>query len=343
MDYINNGNHYLVKQNDVETEVIKLNEKWYLDDGKNILKRANDISSIDLVTSKFNNMNELRNRMIKNGYIKENDKLFVVSSHSFNNKEYVSEFDFVFKGKHTEALNKLATERLNSGTIDESTVKNIMYEFITKLFTDDAFFKFITSGFNKIEPNFIENILEHKKKNLEHSKSDYSLIYKLGDRLKSYTFIRNIIATWNSYDELVYKHDNDAKKIIDGYLESKNKKDANPIRKKINKNYVEGQMDMDDWIKYNTTSIKEMFSENPTNNDDYFKDIHDLENELKNSDFDSPMLHDLQSRDIDKFEMISYLKTEDIQKLSEKDRYKLGLIDIIEYKNLVNNNGKRYN
>lgn len=351
MSYINDGKYYLVRQNDIETEVIKLNEKWYLDNGNDILRRGNDISSIDLVTSKFSSLDELRNRMTKNGYINEIDKLFIVSSHNFSNKEYVNEFDFIFKGKHTDVLKKLANERLLKERIDTEKVKNVMYEFITKIFTDDTFYEFMTSGFNKIEPNFIELIMEYKKNHKEYSKSDYSIMYKLGNRLESYTFIRNIIAAWNSYDELINKYNNDPdkiRKIINDYIENKNnnKKKTEPIREKINKNYIEGQMNMEDWVKENNSdvSIKDMFKENPCNKeDDYFKDIHDLENEVNNSDFDSPILQDLQSRGIDKLDMVSYLKTEDIQKLSDKDRYKLGMIDIIEYKNSVNNDGKRYN
>ena len=75
MNYVNNGDYYLVaKYNDFGIDIIPINKKWYLgdkikDDNKSY---KNDISSIDIVTTKFKNEQQMKKQMYKNGYIKTN-------------------------------------------------------------------------------------------------------------------------------------------------------------------------------------------------------------------------------------------------------------------------------
>ena len=348
MSYLNDGKYYLIKQNENETNRIPLNEKWFLKDGKDILREGNDIASIDLITMKFKNMDEMKARMIKNGYIKKGDNLFIVSSNKFNNKEYVSEFDFIFKGRFSFLMEKISTDRLTTGRIHKSDSEKIVKELLGKMYKNNLFYEFMTNAFTEIDPSFVEKVMRFKKE----APNYYStLIYQLGNRERNYSFIRNIVATWHIYDFLIQKHYGEEIKpndLINDYLEIKGTKNKEKIREKLNKNYVEGQMNMNEWLEKNSNekenlSIREMFSENITSNDsdDYFKEIHDLEREVKNSPFDSPLLNDLKNEGLNNFDIVEKLSSAEFQKLSMKDRYKLGMVDIITYKNTLHD-GKRY-
>ena len=86
MNYINNGKYYLIAKYDEEVHTISINQKWYLGNKtQDNFQTGNDISAIDIITTKFENEQQMKEQMFKNEYIKsKNVDIFIVHKNKQN-------------------------------------------------------------------------------------------------------------------------------------------------------------------------------------------------------------------------------------------------------------------
>ena len=341
MNYINNGEYYLVaKYKGEEPDFIKINQNWYLKEKRedNYLL-GNDISSIDIVTSKFENEEQMKEQMYKNGYLKSKDvDIYIIHKNKYNGKEYINEYEIIYNNKHKEKrsdlLNHMAHSRLYNDYLDTSLTDNFMNKFLTKCKSSLSFKEFMISPFSTIDKYLIQHIL---KKDVP----DYSIKYLLKDKINTYPFIRNIISMWNIYDELYEKNKNLvgkelSDKIIKDYIEildSRNSRrlDYKKISEKADKNNVAGQITFEDYLN------------NSQNYEQQLENLYNEEKALMNSPYDDKNL-EILVRQFGIEGAFSKLTSKDIVKMSLEDKFRMGLIsDYIEYKRLKRNNGKRHN
>ena len=337
MDYVNNGDYYLVaKYVGEEPDVIKLNQNWYLQNKKeDIFLSGNDISAIDIVTSKFENEEHMKEQMYKNGYLKSKEvDIYITHKHRHNGKEYINEYEIIYKSKEkrSDLLNSMAKMRLCNDYFDVNLTDNFMNQFLTKCKYNTSFKEFMISPFSTIDKYLIENILKKQV-------PDYSLKYILKDKINTYPFIRNIISMWNIYDEL-YEKNKDltgkelTNKLLEDYIEILNSRnsrrlDYQKIAKKIDKNNIEGQITMDEFLSEKLSYDEQM------------EKLYDDEKTLVNSPFDDKHIGSLVEQ-YGLFDAFSKIPADYLKKLSLEDRYRLGLIgDYTEYKRLKRNNGKQ--
>ena len=67
MNYINNGKYYLIAKYDEEVHTISINQKWYLGNKtQDNFQTGNDISAIDIITTKFENEKQMKEQMLGN-------------------------------------------------------------------------------------------------------------------------------------------------------------------------------------------------------------------------------------------------------------------------------------
>ena len=338
MNYINNGDYYLVaKYEGEEPVIIKLNQNWYLKEKKDdYFSAGNDISAIDIVTSKFESEEQMKEHMHKNGYLKSKDvDIYIIHKHKNHGKEYINEYEIIYNNKQkvqrNTLLNDMAKNRLYNEYFDVSLTDNFMNKFLTKCKYDSAFKEFMTSPFGTIDKYLVEKILKKQV-------PDYSIKFLLRDKINTYPFIRNIVSMWNIYDELYEKHKNLTgreliKKIHDEYVEMLNSRnsrrlDYQKIIKKTDRNNVEGQITMDEYLNRELSYEEEM------------QKIYDEERALTNSPFDDKYIGSLVQQ-YGLFEAFSKIPADYLKKLSLEDKYRLGLIgDYVEYKRLKRENGK---
>ena len=339
MNYVNNGDYYLIaKYKNEDPYYIKLNQNWYLKEKKDdCFVSGNDISAIDLVTSKFENEEQMKERMYKYGYIKHKDTdIYIVHKNKYNGKEYINEYEIIYnnqqKEKRIELLNKMAYKRLYNDEINENLLDDFMNKYLTKCQHSIAFKEFMTCPFSTIDKYLKENIM--KKQNL-----DYSIKYKLKDKITTYPFIRNIISMWNIYDELENKNKDLtgrqlSKKIREDYVEMLNSKnsrrlDHQQIIKYLDKNNIEGQISIDEYLS-EEKSYDELMAE-----------LINEERALEKSPYDDKYIQSL----VDKYGIVGVfprITKEYMINLSLEDKFRLGLIgSYVEYKRLKRNNGKK--
>lgn len=352
--------YYLVaKYKDIDKpEIIELNQNWYLNNGIDIFSAQNDISEIDLITSKFDNIEQMKQRMYKNKYLKSLDvDLFIVHSKKFKNKNYIHETELLFKSKadRDTLVTSLAHKRLQKidlSSKDKDDINQLLNRFLTKIYSRKSFHTFVTSSFTPVDKYFIEQILKNKTLNfsIKHKIKD-----KLTDPTSAYLFVRNIIATWNCYDKLKEKYEDMneidlGKKILSDYVEILNLRNNRriyypEIEKHLGKDYIEGQIDIESYLE----EQKEKKEENTSKTYDYEKELlslYEKDRMLKEQPFDDPLLQALYEKLQDTDKVLSKMTTADIQKLSPKDRLKFGMIDIVGYYNELDrikreNNGKK--
>lgn len=338
MDYVNNGDYYLVaKYEGEEPVIIKLNQNWYLSEKKDdCFLAGNDISAIDIVTSKFESEEHMKEHMYKNGYLKSKGvDIYIIHKHKNHGKEYINEYEIIYNNKHKEKrsnlLNIMAKKRLYNEHFDTSLTDNFMNQFLTKCKFNLSFKEFMTSPFGTVDKYLVETILKKKV-------PDYSIKFLMRDKINTYPFIRNIISMWNIYDELYEKNKNLTgreliKKMTDDYIEMLNSRnsrrlDYQKIIKKTDKNNVEGQITMEEYLSKELSYEEEM------------QKMYDEANALANSPFDDKYIGTLVEQH-GLFEAFSHISADYLNKLSLEDRYRLGLIgDYTEYKRLKRENGK---
>ena len=123
-------------------------------------------------------------------------------------------------------------------------------------------------------------------------------------------------------------------KIIKDYIEildSRNSRrlDYQKITEKTDKNNIEGQMTMDDFIEL---SYEEQMQQ-----------MYDESRSLKEAPYDDKNIEKLVN-EYGIEGVFSRITSDYLKKLSLEDKYRLGLIgDYVEYKRLKRNNGKTHN
>lgn len=334
------NDYYLVaKYKDIEEpSVIAINSNWYLNNGIESFNRGNDISSIDIITTKFKSLEEMKEQMYKTKYIKSKEvDLFITHSHKYNNKEYLNEYELIFNnGKdRMDLFKKLSRKKQEKRDILLKDTDNLINRFLKKCYSRKSFYIFMTNPYSKVDKYIIDKIMKNKELN-------YSIKYSLKDKITNYLTIRNIISMWNLYDELRKKYENDdeielGKKITKDYIEilnsRNNRKEIHKeIKEKTNKNYIEGQINMDEYLKEKEISYEEGM-----------QNLLDKANELRERPFDDPYIQKLYNEG--GIEKAIQIPSDIRNSLSLEDKYKLGLVgDVVDYLNLKRkNNGKTHN
>lgn len=279
MNYINNGDYYLVAlYPNGEKEAITINKKWYFG-REDVYQTAVDIAAIDIITTKFDNIEELKKQMLESKYIKSNDvDLFIARKNKYNNEPYVAKYELIFNNnERKELITTLGRKRLTNTPIELNDINNFVDKFLTKSFYTESFHRFITLPWCKWDNEIKNQLLIMNKEKNEKLKNDpntkvkpsFNIKYEYSNRFTSYVNIRNIVYNWNLYDSSVenYKKENPnctdakmAKGIIDNYLEkTKNqiarRKEANDdLMSIVDKDNVNGQITINDYIKESEVS-----------------------------------------------------------------------------------------
>lgn len=188
-------------------------------------------------------------------------------------------------------------------------------------------------------------IMEYSKKN----KINWGIKYQLSEKMINYLTLRNIISMWNLYDILLedikdISLEQQAKKIVQKYIQKLGiediRKDNHPkLKEKLDKNYIEGQISVEDYLN-NEDDNKNQDNEQETSK---MQEMFQEAENLRNQPFDSTDLQVLEQL-YGRFEIVNHLTIDIIQYLSIKDRYILGFIDYVDYKNQMyhnENNNKR--
>lgn len=365
MDYINNGEYYLAARYLDETlDTVTINRNWYFNK-EDIKQTGIDVAAVDLITTRFNNEAELKQRMLEKGYIKSKDvDLYVVHKSKYHNKEYLNEYELIYnESDRTELITSLAKKRLTNQKINMFDINNTLNKFINKAYYTDSFYNLVTCHWVKIDSEFKNELMamRKEKEQLQISptekkpKPKFSIKYKLQGRLTSYTNFRNIIATWNLYDDLVKQYKTTypncteselSKGIIKLYMEKLNIKDGRKefeeeLREMADKNNVKGQITMD--MYSNDLNNSDTTAKTPVQEyNEMMQQMYEDATTLRNSPFDDKELQQMATKFGDRY-LTQHIPKEILRTASLEDKYRLGLMDYVDYKNEKRvQNGKRY-
>ena len=342
MNYINNGDYYIVaKYRDIDVpEIIPLKQSWYLEKGHDELLYGNDIAAIDLLTTKFSNIDDFQNFLIKEKHLKNNFvDLYIVHKHKYHNRTYLNTTELLFNQKdyRTTFIQNLANKRLKNAKITIKDIEAFYNRFLNKINNRLSFKKFITMPFKPNNEYF----------SLEILKTNNALKLKYNDAAKSYINTRNFVNMWNLYDVLS-NHYNDIDEdtlgdfIVKEYVHTLDMRNSrhiydSEVLKLIDKNQVMGQMTFDDYLNTKEEPKRKTVRErNQEELEEYKQGLLKLQNDERRireeEEFDNPRLRDLAKK-TNIYELPSYLTSSELRNLTPKDRLKLGFIDIVGYNN----------
>ena len=234
--------------------------------------RVNRLEVIDDLTMNYRNRVEFIGDLLEQGYIKNgNVDLFIVSP---NNKgTYLDYYEVVYDShnKRDEKLKSIIDATLNKNIVkEEENIKYILDRFAELMCYDDEFNNIISFKYSNV-PNKYINYFNGKR----GLRPFYQAKYKDGEwALSSYSLIRNIVDIIDRFDSYkrmstepfeenldYYKNVTSGRRKISKYLlnDIYNKYFANnqddrlklksDLLLKTDKNYVEGQMTFDDYLK----------------------------------------------------------------------------------------------
>lgn len=337
---IQTGDYYLVARDLKTEEVFKIpiDRAWYIKGATSERIYGNDIAVIDYVTSKFKSKEELIHRLYTNHYINtENVDLYITHMHKYNQRRFINEYGLIFHSNdRVDALINLAILKINNQDIvkDNKDANDIMNKLITKCYSNKNFMSFMTCIWSKMDQYVSNKIMEYSKK----PKINWGIKYELAEKTSSYLTLRNIVYMWNLYDILLKEvqelvPEEQSKNMIERYMKILNAEDIrknnhSEWKEKLDKNYVDGQINMQDYLANQYDSKK-------TNNDlenSRMKAMFEEAENLKKQQFDAPELQTLEQI-YGRSEIVNHLTLDIIKSLSVKDRYILGFIDYVEYKN----------
>lgn len=344
------GDYYLVAR-DLKTEEvfrIPIDRKWYNKGATSEKIYGNDIAVIDYVTSKFGSKEELIHRLYTNHYIDtENVDLYITHKHKYHQREFINEYDLIFHSNdRVKTLINLAGLKIQNQDItrDNKDANDIMNKLISKCYSNKTFLTFMTCIWSKMDQYVSNTIIEYSKKD----KINWGIKYQLSEKMTNYLTLRNIISMWNLYDILLEDMkdtplEEQTKKIIQKYMQKLGIEDIRKdnhlkLREKLDKNYIEGQISLEDYLNSGDDNKKQ-----DDDTDSKMQEMFQEAENHRNQPFDSPDLQALEQL-YSRFEMVNHLTVDIIQSLSIKDRYILGFIDYVEYKNQMyhnENNNKR--
>lgn len=342
---IQTGDYYLVARDLKTGEVfrIPIDRAWYIKGATSERIYGNDIAVIDYVTSKFKSKEKLIHRLYTNHYIDtENVDLYITHMHKYNQRRFINEYGLIFySNDRVDALINLMKLKINNQRIakDNQDANDIMNKLISKCYSNATFRNFMTCIWSKMDGYVSDRIMDYSKK----TKINWGIKYELSEKTSSYLTLRNIIYMWNLYDMLLQEvqelpPEEQLKEMITKYIEILNiedlRKDSHKEwKEKLDGNYVEGQINMEDYLasQYGKKKLDEDSEESKLR-----KMIEEAEN-VKNQPFDSPELQTLEQI-YGRTEIVNHLTLDIIKSLSVKDRYILGFIDYVEYKNQMYSN-----
>lgn len=351
MNFIKNGNYYIIaKYRDFEKpEIIPLKQNWYLNGGQDEFIYGNDLAAIDLVTTKYSSIDAFKRMLIKEGILK-NDfvDLYIVHKHKYNNQEYLNESELLFNKKdyRTDLVRKMANNRLNNIETKQKDkdLEDFYNRFFNKIKNRLSFKKFFTAPFRPNNEYISQEILTENE-------NPYSLKYKID--ITNYIYTRNTANMWNLYDTLIKKYPDVNESTLGDYivreyaymlnLRNNRRIDETEILKMIDKKQVIGQVTMEDYLK----SLQSKSDEIKEPVYDTVEDLAEQARKLRDELFDDPKLNVLAEK-YNIYEIVSMLDSKALNNLSPKDRFKLGLIDLINYRNIIDqqkrgaNGNKRY-
>lgn len=350
MNYIDNGEYYLVaKYPNDKSEVVNIKKDWYLYNKDENFQQRVDISAIDLITTKFNNEEQMKSRMYENKYIKSIDAdLYIVHYHKNKGKEFINEYEVVYnENDRINIISPLAKKRLYNQEIKQLDIDNLENKLISKSFSKYSFFQFMTCPWSNVDEWIKSQLIEQRNK----QKINYGIKYKIKT---NYVIMHNIISMWNLYDKLVkeyeisnpiYGEEELAKGIIELYKKKLNKTDLRKenngeLKKMIDRKNVPGQIDINDYLNSkNETSDDTVLMKSGNNIYDVsykqqMNDMYQAEKMIKDAPFDDLSIGKLVEEKGVEY-VASQANRDFLEGLTLEDKFRLGLIDnYVKYKNM---------
>lgn len=208
------SNYYLIardkKTNDYQ--VLKLNDEWYLDEKRATghVFRANDLEAIDLVTSCFQNREDLAARLYENGYIVDPHVDIVIASlKKKNGRHYVKFEEPIYNSgnkSRTNSLRKIAANSLNGNMFADKEATGIVYDdIIARSYFCDDLFSMIMDGETNIPKRFAELL----SKIPSYEETPYDLKYDRGFGFNNYLEARSVVEMLDRFENFgAGSHDN---------------------------------------------------------------------------------------------------------------------------------------
>lgn len=237
------NNYYLVAR-DIDTNkisVLELNRKWYFKNSNDFYSRANSLEAIDLITTRFNNKEDMIKQLSSHGYINgSNYDIFIASKYKRDNEEKIKVQEVIYNinKDRVEGLRNIAYESLTKGlkqsTDNKSDNDILLFKFVNKMFYKDDYRRVVQEGLTGI-PKVVTNLY----KNIESCDKAPHYIKKFHPNVMiNYGVSRSIVDSLNRYDEL----GNSISSHVNYY--NKNARDRASIKEQLllicDKNYVPG-------------------------------------------------------------------------------------------------------
>ncbi len=231
-----------------KVSVISIKETWYLKEGMPTFKRRNSLEAIDLVTTRFKSSSEMIQRMYENGYLDTVDvDLFAAKKIKKGEKEYIKFHELIYnplnKGR-IDDLRKIAYSFLDGAKEEQrDLIDKVFNKLISKANSNEDFRGILTCEMSNVPKRITDNFWKGKQ--------NYSLKYQNLDSLKNYTTIRSIIEILNRYDFLETLSGNAFNNNVHWLNEngSKRKEIEKELLEILDKDYMEGQYNLFDYLK----------------------------------------------------------------------------------------------
>lgn len=256
------GEYYLVARNVENNQVtrIPLDTSWYTKENDGDKIYGCSLPFIDNMTVRFKSKEEFAKRLFSNGYIDNVDvDIYIAHLHKFNRKYYITKHEVLYNtSERVRSIVELSSQMIDKSKIDAEVVDILMNKLITKNHYDVVFHELMTCPWSKIDKYVSEQLV----KNQHLKKVDYSLKYKISDKLNEYLVLRNIVYMWNLYEELLLNN----KELVIGaglrelsvkftsdYInmleETDSRKECDDaLISRVAKSYIEGQYTIFDYL-----------------------------------------------------------------------------------------------
>ncbi len=214
-------------------------------------ERGNSLERIDYATSKYTSYEELIDLLYSRERIdSKNYDLFI--AYKGNNKE-MKYLELIYNSKNDRVADlKSALINSSNGDMKKSPdAKRIVDKFCQKMEYNDLFYHFIMNGNTNLYKKFIKYFEKTPTFGLDedstiHSKPMYSVKYADGAWvMDSYLLIRNIVEAFNRFDQFTEKENRDYLNENVPYRKMIN----NRLMRETSKDFVEGQMNIFDYIE----------------------------------------------------------------------------------------------
>ncbi len=196
------GNYFLIAR-DINTnyfKIIELKSKWYLKNGNDILHRSNRLEAIDLVTTRFSSKQDMAKRLVEKNIIDhDNYDFYIVNRYKRNNNLKLAYQEVIYnvKESRTDYFRKICIDSLNNNLKSKNNIRLIDY-FINKNYYNCEFNKIVKDGLTGVNYKF-SNLFQDIH---NYETIPYNMKYKNSWCLDNYLISRNIVDSFNRFDEL---------------------------------------------------------------------------------------------------------------------------------------------